>query len=302
MTEETQQEHDHFDLHAIFNGKSNTEAPKVIEEPKEKVGSKKSSPIKEEVSSDDEDVEEEQEEKPSKEDVKVDDFDYKAELEKTKKTLKDTQRSFHEDRKKLASYKKAVEKLKEDGALLDEEAALLLDHTNFESDPEEESEYLRYHKIWNQELQYMRKYASNAKEIDQNFMAFQHFVQTASQQEIQEAFADLRQYEDDEVEFTKQMLEIGRQYNEDIYSDINEVGSIRHLKAKYSKKESELQKEIDKLKKQVNKYKEQYEDYDTSAPNLNLPKGSIKHDLPKTATFDVDAIFAERNARHNQRR
>jgi hypothetical protein len=304
MTEEVQQEHDPFNLHNIFNKKPEVETQKdhQQEKPAKKVDRVKPESIVEDDEQEDKDEKEKKDEKPLKEEMKSDEIDYKSELEKAKKTIKDTQRSFHEDRKKLVAYKKAVEKLKQDGVLLDEEAEMLLDHTSFVSEPEEENEYMKYHKIWNQELQYMRKYAPDAKEVDQNFEAFQHFVQTASPQEIKDVFSDLKHYEDDEVEFTKQMLEIGRQYNEEVYADISEVGSIRQLKTKYSKKEAELQKEIDKLSKQVNKYKEQYEDYNTEPSNLRLPSGSTKNDLPKSATFDVGEIFAQRHARPNQKR
>lgn len=306
MTEEAQQEHDAFDLNDIFNNKPEDETQK--ETPQENSLAKKAAPVKVTAPIEDEDGDEEeqaQEDKPSKEEAKPDEVDYKSELEKAKKTIKDTQRSFHEDRKKLVAYRKTVEKLKEDGVLLDEEAEMLLDHTSFESEPEEESEYLKYHKIWNQELQYMRKYAPDAKEIDQNFEAFQHFVQTASPHEIKEAFSDLKHYEDDEVAFTKQMLEIGRQYNEEVYADISEVGSIRHLKSKYSQNEAKLQKVIDKLTTEnVNlkkQFKEKYEDYNTEPPG-RLPTGSTKNDLPTSATFDVGELFSQRDSRTGQKR
>lgn len=231
-----------------------------------------------------------------KEESKV---DYKAELEKLQKTVKDTQRSFHEDRKKLSAYKRAVEKLKDEGTLYDDDATALLDHIRYDSEPIEETVEEKYYKIWDKELEYMRKYDRNNSDIDQQVLAFKHFTRTASSKELDDTFNELSQYEDDEVEFTKQMLEIGRQYNEDIYSDIHEAGSIRKLKERLSLKEEKLQKQIDKLQKQVDKYKKTYEDYDTEPANYKLPTGTGSVNIPEdnASLFDVAKIFASRNRR-----
>ncbi len=294
-TEDNNAEESAINLHSIFNKMPEVEVAQVNEAPKKKEPVKKAAPIKVEatVEKDDEDEDETPAPSKSKEDSKAGEVDYKAELEKIQKTLKDTQRSFHEDRKKLATYRKTVEKFKEQGTLLDEEATLLLDHTQFEEEPQEESEYLKFHKVWTNELTQMRKYAPNPGEVDQHFHAFQHFVQTATAQELQDAFSELKQYEDDEVEFTRQMLEIGRQYNHDVYSDIHEAGSIRQLKTKYAQRESELQNKFDKLEKKYNKLKEKYEDFDTEPGNYNLPTGAGNHELPKNTTFDPKQIFAK---------
>ena len=290
----------HFDMHSIFNRKT----PVIAENAKEKV-EKKDLPKKEveeniqapskeksHAKNDREDEDQDDDKKETEKNEK--DVDYKSEVEKLQKVVKDTQKSFHEDRKKLSAYKKAVEKLKENGALLDEEAEMLLDHTKFDSDPEEEPLIVKYGNIWDKELAYMKKYAPNPKEIDQHIFAFQHLIQTSTPKEAHDIIEDLSKYDSDEVELTRQMLEIGRQYNDDIYADIHESGSIRNLKEKYSQKEKELQKKIDKLEKQVNKYKEQYEDYNTEPANLRLPYGSGNIDIPKNATFDIGTIFNKR--------
>ena len=283
-----------FDLHSVFNKKSEVDVHQVNQAPKKKDLVKKSEPVKVEapIVEDEEDEDDSPTPDVSKAEAKSADIDYKAENERLQKTLKDTQKSFHEDRKKLAAYKKSIEKLKEEGSLLDEEATMLLDHTRFENEPEDEPLFVKYGKIWDKELEYMKKYAPNAKEIDQHILAFQHFMQTASPKEVHDTLADLSQYEEDEVEFTRQMLDIGRQYNDDIYADIHESGSIRNLKAKYSKKEDEMQKEIDKWEKKYNKLKEKYEDYNTES-NLRLPSGSSNMDLPKSVTFDPKVIYGK---------
>lgn len=226
-------------------------------------------------------------------------IDYKSEWEKAQKRFKDTQQLFHEDRKKLAAYKKAVEKMKEDGSLLDEEASILLDHTNYEGEPEPENESVldRYCKIWDQEIATMRsmsKYIPNFKEIDQQIVAFQHFLKIASYEELNGVLDELSKFEDDKVELTKQMLELGRQYNEDIYSDIHEAGSIRKLKSMYSKKQEELKKVIDKLQKENNKLKQTYEDYNTEEAKVIVGSGVVNANLHRDSTFDVGKIFKGR--------
>lgn len=285
-----------FDIASIFNKKADIEFIEDVEPIADKQPPIKKPPQPRKqppVVEDDEDEEDIPKGSTSKSEAKPTEIDYKAEFEKSQKTLKDTQKSFHEDRKKLSAYKKAVEKLKEEGSLLDEEATSLLDHTQFEDSPQEETIFIKYAKIWDKELEYMKKYAPNPQEINQQILAFQHFMQTAPQDEVQDVLSDLAQYEDDEVEFTKQMLEIGRQYNDDIYSDIAESGSIRKLKTKYAEKEAEMQKEIDKWKKRHDKLKDKYEDFNTEPSNYRLPSGSGNIDLPKDATMDPKAIFAK---------
>jgi len=282
-----------FNVHNIFNKQEPQasiakESNTVVKEPIQKVVDKQ---IEANESDEDEVKEKTEDKKPQKSDGKS--IDYKAEFEKLQKTVKDTQRSFHEDRKKLSAYKQAVEKLKTDGSLLDEEAQILLDHTKFEEDatPQEVSLFHKWGTIWDKELQYLKKYAPDPKEIDQSIFAFQHFMQTATKNELDEMMDQLSVYENDEVEFTKQMLELGRQYNLDIYSDISEAGSIRNLKSKYAEKELEYQKKIDKLQSKYDKLKEKYEDYNTEPATRLSSGGNENLGLQKKVTFDPATIF-----------
>lgn len=265
------------------------ETPEKVEEPEQKTKSP-------EPSDEDEDDTEAEAKPAKKEAPKEKEIDYKAELEKAQKTIRDTQKSFHEDRKKLAAYKKAVEKLNEEGALTEEEATLLLDHTKYEEVTEDVPLLTRYFNIWDKEIEDMRKvyekgYISKPDEFDQHILAFQHFIQTASPKELQDALDDFSKIEDNPVELTKQMLEIGRQYNDDIYSDIHEVGGIRNLKSMYFKKEEELKNKIDKLEEKYNKLKQKYEDHDTAPVNYRNTVGRRNVDVPKYDKVDLDAFF-----------
>jgi hemerythrin superfamily protein len=123
---------------------------------------------------------------------------------------------------------------------------------------------MRYGKIWEQELDNIRKY-SESKDIDQNVRAFYHLLQNGSEKELEEVFSSLKSLENDSLSLTKKMLEIGKQYNEDVFKDVYEAGGIRELKKKYEQK-------IDKLKKDLLKY-ENNEEYSTSS-SYKLPNGS----------------------------
>jgi hypothetical protein len=232
-------------------------------------------------------------------DISSEDIDYKSKIEKLEKTVKDTQRSFHEDRKKLTAYKRAVQKMVDDGVLVESEAETLLDHTSFQDLPSEQQSQSvldRYINIWDKEISYMRKYSRDSESIDQNIAAFQHLFDTSSMKEKEEIMDELSSYEDDEVELTNQMLAMGAQYNEEIYSDIREAGGIRKLKEKFRNENEILQNKLDKVTKQYNKLKEQYEDYDQKPSNMRLQSGSIGSSIHsgKNATPTVKNIFGNR--------
>lgn len=293
MTEDTQSQE--IDLHNIFNKKDEVEP--VVEEKKEdpKVKKEPVKEVKRESAPDldeDDDVEKPAVKKEEKAQEKV--HDYKSENENLQKTLKDTQKSFHEDRRKLSAYKRAVEKLKEEGTLLEEEANLLLDHTQYEEETHSsgsEPVLIKYGKIWDKELEYMRKYSSNAIDIDQSVIAFQHLLRSSSSEEVEDIFSDLAQYEDDEVELTKRMISYGDEYNNEIYSDIHEAGSIRKLKLKYQDKIDELEKELDKSNKKYNRLREKHQDYDSEPGNQRVSSGAGNVDHKKEVSFDIGAIF-----------
>lgn len=247
---------------------------------------------KKEDESDEEKVEKASEKKEKPSDKKAE-SDLKIAYDKLEKSHKDTQKSFHEDRKKLSAYKRAVLKMREEGTLLDEEAEMLLDHTKFDSEADsalDEPVLVRYGRVWDKELEYMKKYAPDASEINQQIMAFQHLIQSSSQHELDEIFEELSNYEDDEVELTKQMLSLGRQYNDEIYSDIHEAGGLSKLKYKYQDKIDKLEKELDKSNKKYDKLKEKYEDYNEPS-SLTLPGGSNTPSSSKGDKVDLDAFF-----------
>lgn len=292
---------DLFNVSDIFNKRQSVvekDVPEPLksepEELPERIEKKKTVPQDE----DGIDEEEEEEVPKEKKEASPKEPDYRKEVDRLNKTLKDTQRSFHEDRKKLSAYKKAVERMKEEGVILEEEATALLDHTKFDTEPESAQEkpvLMRYAEVWDKEIEYMRKYSSSPDDINQSIKAFQYLIRSSADNEIQDIIDELSQYEDDEVELTKQMIEIGRQYNDDIYSEIHEAGGIRNLKSVFAKKEEELSNKLDKLQNKYDKLKRKYEDYDEpSTQGIPSGGGNSGSHTSKDATFDVGKIFANR--------
>jgi cell division protein FtsB len=250
----------------------------------------------EEDAEDDKPVERSASRKEDKETEKEKGIDYKAEWEKAQKAIKDTQKSFHEDRKKLAAYKKAVEKLKNDGVIIEEEANLLLDHTKYEDETQDVPLLTKYYNIWDKEINDMRAvyekgYINKPDDFEQQIMAFQHFISTASSKEIEDTLDEFSSFEDDPIKLTKKMLEVGRQYNDDIYSDIRDAGGIRNLKSFYFEKQQEMQKRIDNLEEKNDKLKKKYEDYDNGPPRKGIPSGAGNFNNPKFDKVDLDAFF-----------
>jgi hypothetical protein len=306
---------DPFDLNGIFNNKSViSNPPEPEEEEQEDAPSKqelakkgKKQPVendnekeKQKVENDEDDEEDEPKEKYLKKDQKIQEDkpkekvpDYKSDNERLQKTLKDTQKSFHEDRKKLSAYRKAVNKFVEDSVLTEEEAQMLLDHTKFEGEvPSENKSILDgYVEIWNKEIKYMKKYDRDATDIDQWIAAFEHMYDSSSRSEKEEILEDLSYYEDDEVEFTKRMLALGREYNDEVYSDLRESGGIRNVKQKYQSEIDSLKKELDKVNEKYSKLKKKHQDYDADPANLRISSGAAYVGNEKDGSLDFGKLF-----------
>lgn len=311
MNEQTQitEKQESFDLQSIFSKKIDAKQELPKEESKEKPeGKKEEEPVKKPAKEDpkkeavksvvdaNESEDEDEDEKPDARPKKEPKDDSNNELEKTQKALKETQKWGNETRKQLANYKKTVEKMMQDGILTEDEARALQDHTIVHEDEQQEvSKPVIYGQIWDKELEYMKKYSPSSKEIEESADAFTHLVNHCTQEELIDIFADLSSYEEDETELTKRMIEIGREYYDDIYGDIQDVGSIRNLKKKYSEKEQELQKRIDKLEAKYSKLKEKYEDHDQEPSGMRMRTGGLATGLPKDTTFEPSAIFGKRH-------
>ena len=275
-------------------------------EPKADKPKEKKSPPKEENNKPEEPIEDDEddetdspkeEKSPDAKNRKEEPINSHPEYLKLEKKLKETQKWGNENNKKLVAYSKAIEKLKEESGLTDEEASFLLDYTKHDPIEEQEKPLLvQFGEVWDKELNYMRKYSQNAQDIDNYVVSFQNYFQTLNHKEAQELLEELHEIKEseDEVAFTKKMLDIGKDWYDDFYKDIQEAGSLKNLRGKYQEKEAKLQKTLDKLNKELEKYKRKYEDYTES--NLNLPSGNSANsptDL-NSGSFDLAKTFQKR--------
>src|SRR5690349_3290215 len=322
MTEETQTDQPTFSLDNVFNkprvsdttSKEDVELIKENNQEKKENTKEKSQEKDKKIKSSQEDKEKEvpKESKPTKDPIDDDDDDIfddepteskktsdssKDEIEKLQKTLRDTQKSFHEDRRKLSAYKKAVQKLQEDLVLTDEDAQTLLDHTKFDENTSpshiSESPMQRYMRVWDKEIENMRKYSSDIESLDKHLEAFQNLILTVSHKEREDIIDELSEFENDEVELTKYMLDLGRVYDDEIYSHIREAGSIRNLITKFKNKEEELQNKLDKARNKIVKLQEKRDnDYDDEPYRVRQSSGGSNIDQkPSSSKFDMNAIF-----------
>lgn len=278
--------------------KENESPKKEKQQPKSKELTKTDKPVENDKNKDDDSDDQDilEDDKEEKESAK-ENFNHKAELEAAQKKLKDTQKWGNDAHRKLSNYHRKVQKLKEESVLTEEEAKDLLDYVEDQQETKREKTSLeRWGEVWDKEIEYMRKYSSNPEETNRNVWAFQHFIQNAPKEEIREAFEQFEALEEekDEIAFTKKMLEIGKQWNEDIFNDIVEAGSLRNLKTHYSEKEKKLQNRLDKALKEIDKLKKKYEDYSEN-PQMGLPTGSSSNNHSQEHDFDLGRIFSSQN-------
>jgi len=197
--------------------------------------------------------------------------DWQEQLEKKEKRYRDTQRWGLDLSKKLKALEKTVQKYADDGLLSSDEAQALLSSTAHEPvDQEEDHPLLRYGRVWDEELPNIRRYTKDPM-VDTYVSAFQALIQVGTRDELQNALTTLEDHKDDPVDLTRAMLEIGKTYNEEVYSDLREAGGIKQLKAKYKKEIEARDKRIDKLEKEKLKYKEGSGYLPSSS--YNLPAG-----------------------------
>ncbi|CAK9250413.1 unnamed protein product [Sphagnum jensenii] len=180
----------------------------------------------------------------------------------------------------------------ETGILTDEEAQTLLS-VSAHPDPQQAEEQdepllVRYGKVWDRELSNIRKY-TDTPDLDLHIFAFQDFLKNGSKEEIAEAFQELKSLEEDDVAFTRKMLELGKSYNEEVYKDIHTAGSLKAYKLKMKQDLEKQLKKIDKLEKEIVKYKEQYEDYIPSK-SYRLPSGGSA-ESPKDSDTSIGSII-----------
>lgn len=210
-------------------------------------------------------------------------IDWKSEVEKLQHNLKETRKWGDETKRQLSAYKKVIEKFKEEGNLNEEEATELLNHTKYqELENKNKSFSERAGEVWDKEIENIRKY-SDYPELDRHLHAFQHFIQNGTREEVEDAHNDIKDLIDSNpILFTKKMLEIGKRYHDEIFSDLVDAGNLKNFKKQYEEKLEGSQRKIDKLEKEIAKLKDKYEGYDEN-PNYRMPQGGDSGGVGSTA-------------------
>ena len=200
-----------------------------------------------------------QDDKPTGTDATDEMARLKVDNDRLQKTFKETKRWGHDLTQKIKSAQEKITSYMETGALTQEEGKALLDAmtVSAESAPQDDSPLMVYSRIWDQELDNMRKY-SDRKDIDSHVLAFQHLLKNGGQEELNHVFDTLSGIDaKDTVALTKAMLDMGKTYHDDVYADLATAGSLKGFKAKMQKNLDAKDKQIKKLQDELDTLKEQ---------------------------------------------
>ena len=259
----------------IFN---NVRIGKGIEiENTEKESAEKENTEKE--SAEKENTEKESVEKENKDEVRI----------KTEKRLKETQEWGHSLSRKLKGFENQITKYIEDGSLTKEEGEALFNNIKHEAKEENDAPLVHYGKVWDNELENMRKY-SNDVNIDNYVLAFQHLLAYGDINENQLMLNEFTKI-DDPILSTKKMLKYGEDYYNETYGELAEAGGVKALTKKYKEKLKEQQKIIDKLKKDSISSEED-NDY-IQSKTYKLSNSASKNVKSTEKDYSIKGIFNE---------
>lgn len=194
----------------------------------------------------------------------------------------------HDLARKLKSYQSKLESYVNDGKLTVDEAQDLYAQTMHDDMPQEESLYDRCAKIWDAEIQNLRKYAPD-ENLDKHIMGFQAKMKMSSQEEISETFKSFEK-EEDPVRLTRQMLKEGASYYDKVLSKTEPYGGMEGYVTHMEKALEKAHAKVDALKQEVVKLKS--EGYLSSA-GYSLPsqarerdKGKYQKDMALESVFE----------------
>lgn len=204
-----------------------------------------------------------------------------TDIEKLQKNLKETQswghakaREAKEHSKKLEEYEGIIKEYKEGGNLTPDEADVALKHTAHNRPVEEAVPLTQGQEIVHilrETLPEVVKYSTDP-DTDQYIEAFDHMTQNMHADELNRLTEDFAVVMKDPVLMAKNMLAIGKQYNNDFYGEYKESGGVHGLARNHKNKITELQKTIDKQQKDIVKL-QQNSDY-TGTAGYSIPSGS----------------------------
>ena len=195
------------------------------------------------------------------------------------------QESFDETRKwgrdlskKIHGFKRQVESYLQEGVLTEEEAQNLLKHASHPDTAEEEHPLFKYSKIWDQEVQNIKKYTRDAA-VDQNILAFQHLLKHADSDDLSALLEELAAVDKNPLELTHKMLQMGKDYHASTYGPLMEAGGMQNMLKTHRKETHKLQQQIDKLEAELVKLRRNLDD---NTAGYSLPDGGSFGDIPES--------------------
>jgi len=198
--------------------------------------------------------------------------------------MRKSQARVHRSNNKIKLVESTLQRYVEDTVLTEDEAKALKDILAL--DPEDIAEadnntvkdqsaspLDKYIGIWRENLPVVQDIAEVKRD---HIEAFDHRVRNALPDELTEIEAALKAVEDRPIKLTKKMLDLGKEYYDDVYVPLSKYGGFKGLQIAHKKEVSTLKKEIDKLNKEVLQLKDS-SDYLSNAQNsYRIPTSSAK--------------------------
>lgn len=221
--------------------------------------------------------------------VKNEESDEESELDIAREELKKTENARKKARDELSkvyvkvkNYEKKIAALVDDGSLDKDIAENLMSEIKHDAkfEEEEEKNISGFQKLLKTASQGLNKYRESMEEgfidedplLDKKIEAFDHFMNSASHEEREEALDELEKLKEKPVLLAKKMLSIGEQYYDEVLREIDESGGIKNFKLKETREKEKLQKKVDKLEKELLRFKEQYENF-IVPEKMSIPSG-----------------------------
>lgn len=236
--------------------------------------------------------------------VNVDEDDEREiEITKLRKALNDSQKWGHTNNKRLKSVVKIVDSLKESGILNDDEFNSLNNLLSSESEPPE----IEGKEVNATPLKKMIDKAANRLQdlksvyedplFDKKIQAFDFLIQGMTEEERDNLSDELSEIGDNDFKLVKKMYQIGEEYYNENYKELDEAGGLKELLTAKNDEIKRLQRKIDKLERKVL----ESNDYDTPTNKIDESADAVK---PEKASIhkpnDVLGGLLERRDRSNR--
>ncbi len=233
--------------------------------------------------------------------------DEERELEVTKlrKALADSQKWGHTNNKRLKSVVKTIASLKEQGVLTEDEFTNINELLNSD-DPEVEPETVKASmspmanliQIANKRLGDLREFYEGDPLFDKKIAAFDLCINNSSDQEVDDIYDDLEQYEKNDLKLVKRMYQIGEKYYNEGFNEIDKAGGLKNFLTEKNSELKRLQKKIDKLEAALL----DYNNYDKPTYKIDELGDTLTTEMSLDKPGDVlGSLFKERDRKKKTR-